>query len=124
MLTREPSFSRASTIGLNFVDAPADRATAMRWQTWATCPASRKRTPESSSLPWRSTKTRSGPFTMMSVIAVVLEQRLERAKPEHVVDEFMGERALLAPIELNAPLRRDFGERALNFLGQLLGGQF
>ena len=33
---------------------------------------------------------------MMSVIAVVFEQRLERAEAEHVVHQFAGERALLA----------------------------
>ena len=67
MLTREPSFSRASTIGvLSSMRRPT--RDAIRWHTWATCAASRKRTPDSSSLPRRSTNTLSGPLTMMSVI--------------------------------------------------------
>ena len=67
ILTREPSFSRASTIGL---DSSMRRpiAEAMRWEILATCAASRKRIGDSVTLPWRSTKTRLGPFTMMSVM--------------------------------------------------------
>ena len=67
MLTREPSFSRASTIGL---DSSTRRPTAaaMRWQMLTRCPVSRKRTADCVTLPPRSTKIRSGPFTMMSAM--------------------------------------------------------
>ena len=60
----------------------------------------------------------------MSVISVVLEQGLEGAQAQHVVDQFARERPLLPAIELNALLRGDLGKRTLDFLGQLLGGQF
>ena len=67
ILTREPSFSRASTIGL---DSSMRRpiAEAMRWEMLATCVASRKRMSDSVTLPRRSMNTRFGPFTMMSVM--------------------------------------------------------
>ena len=67
MFTREPSFSRASTIGL---DSSMRRpiAEAMRCEMLATCVASRNLMSDSVTLPWRSTNTRFGPFTMMSVM--------------------------------------------------------
>ncbi len=67
MLTREPSSRRASTIGLlSSMRRPI--AAAMRWLTLATCAASRNRALERTVLPDRSTNTRSGPLTMISVM--------------------------------------------------------
>ena len=68
MLTREPSFSRASTIGL---DSSMRRPTAaaMRWQMLDRWAWSRNRMLARDTLPPRSTNVLSGPFTMMSVIA-------------------------------------------------------
>ena len=50
---------------------------------------------------------------------VILEQGLERSQPKHVVDELTRKLALFAAVELDAALRGDVGERALDLLGQL-----
>ena len=67
MLTRLPSASRASTIGLlSSTCRPTELA--MRWAMRTTCWASRKRIGTATMRPCCSTNTRSGPFTMMSVM--------------------------------------------------------
>ena len=68
MLTREPSFSRASTIGRALVDAAPDprRDALAHMGHVRRHRGSARRT--ASSLPRRSTNTLSGPLTMMSVI--------------------------------------------------------
>ena len=63
-------------------------------------------------------ENRFGPFTMMSVMRLVLEQRLQRAEAEHVVHQFAGECALLARVELDAASRGDLGDQPLDFGGQ------
>ena len=47
----------------------------------------------------------------MSVIVVVVEKRLERTEPDHVVGEFGGERHFLHLVELDALLGRDLADQ-------------
>ena len=42
---------------------------------------------------------------------LVVQQRLERPEAEHVVHQFLGQRALLARVELDAPLGRDLRDQ-------------
>ena len=93
----------------------------MRWQMLARCAVSRNLTFDSTTLPPRSTNTRFGPFTMMSVMRVVLEQRLERAEAEDVVHQLAGQRALLARVELDAALGGDLRDQPLHIDGQPVG---
>ena len=53
--------------------------------------------------------------------AVVLEQRLERAKAQHVVHQLARKLALLTAIELDPLIRRDLGEQTLHLDGEPLG---
>ena len=73
-LTREPSGRRASTMGV---------ASSMRRPTWPTILSMMRRrwvsstneTGTRSILPWRSTNTLSGPFTMTSVTSTSFRKR-------------------------------------------------
>jgi hypothetical protein len=53
--------------------------------------------------------------------AVILEQRLQRAEPKHVVDQLTRELALLARVELKAPLGGDLRQDALHLQHQPVG---
>ena len=65
ILTRLPSFSLASTIGL-LSSTRRPTSAAIRWQILDRCATSRKWTVESETRPLRSTNTRLGPLTIMS----------------------------------------------------------
>ena len=54
---------------------------------------------------------------------LVLEQRLERAQPQHVVDDLVDEVVLLRPVELQAMLDQQLGDQALELAHQLLARQ-
>ena len=60
---------------------------------------------------------------MMSVMAVVLEQRLERAEAQHVVDDLVDQVGLLRPVELQAVLGQQLADHAFQLTNQLLARQ-
>ena len=90
----------------------------MRWQMLARCCVSRNRTFDSISLPQRSMKVFSGPFTMISLIDLVLEQWFERSQTQDVVHQFAGQRTLLTGVELHAPLGGDLRDQPFHVGGQ------
>ena len=90
-LTREPSASRASTIGL---DSSMRRPTELtiRSMIRIRCASSLKTTSTGSSMPWRSTYTWSKRLTRMSEIVRVGEQLLERPEAEQLVEDVADQR--------------------------------
>ena len=92
----------------------------MRVAMFITCWSSRKVTSVSSSLPLRSTKTWRGPLTMMSVIGLVGEQRLERAEAQHVVEQKADQLFLLRAVEAQLALGEDFGDQAGQLAAELV----
>ena len=49
---------------------------------------------------------------------VVLQQHLQRAQAQHVVHQVSRQAALLAPVQLNAPLGGDIGDQSFHFQRQ------
>ena len=121
MLTRLPSFRRASTIGLlSSTPAPHGGSDALTYvgnvggvteahvgQGDAACALH---------------EDAVGTVYHDVGDAVVLQQRFERAEAEHVVDKFAGELPLLAAVELDAFLRGDLGQETFDLNGEAIGG--
>ena len=119
MLTREPSFSRASTIGLRLVDAAADARRRCAGRRWPDAPASRKRTSDSIDLAAPFDEDLVRPVDHDVGDRVVLEQRLERAEARACRAPVRSAScALLAAVELDAPLGGDLGDQPLDSSGR------
>ena len=65
--------------------------------------------------------TVSGPFTMMSLIDIVPQQRFQRAEAHHVVGQFLRELCLVACRELHSLLAGDLMDHRFQFGPQNIG---
>ena len=113
MLTREPSFSLASTIGLaSSTRLPTEAA--MRWQIFVRCCQSRNRTGHLNEFAAAFDEAMIRPVDHDVVDRFVHQQWLKRAQAKHVVNEFRGQLVLLAAIQLDPVFGCKIRDQALD----------